>query len=64
MSPAPRLYLDHVLIGVRDLESSANAFASRLRFTLTPEGVHPGRGTHNRLAVFAGESSRRALFRG
>ena len=55
MSPAPRLYLDHVLIGVRDLASSADVFADRLGFTLTPEGVHPGRGTHNRLAVFAGE---------
>lgn len=55
MSPAPSLYLDHVLIGVRDLASSADAFADRLGFTLTPEGVHPGRGTHNRLAVFAGE---------
>ena len=55
MSPAPRLYLDHVLIGVRDLESSACAFEGRLRFTLTPEGVHPGRGTHNRLAVFVSE---------
>ena len=55
MSAALRLYLDHVLIGVRDLESSAGVFASRLGFTLTPEGVHPGRGTHNRLAVFANE---------
>ncbi len=55
MSSAPRPYLDHVLIGVRDLESAAGAFADRLGFTLTPEGVHPGRGTHNRLAVFAGE---------
>ena len=55
MRTAPRLYLDHVLIGVRDLESSASVFANRLGFTLTPEGVHPGRGTHNRLAVFASE---------
>ena len=55
MSPAPLLYLDHVLIGVRDLEASARAFTDRLGFTLTPEGVHPGRGTHNRLAVFANE---------
>ena len=55
MSSAPLPYLDHVLIGVRDLESAAGTFANRLGFTLTPEGVHPGRGTHNRLAVFAGE---------
>ena len=55
MSSSPRLYLDHVLIGVRDLESSACALGGRLGFTLTPEGVHPGRGTHNQLAVFASE---------
>ena len=55
MSAALPLYLDHVLIGVRDLGSAASVFASRLGFTLTPEGVHPGRGTHNRLAVFANE---------
>ena len=55
MSPTPLPYLDHVLIGVRDLESSASVFADRLGFTLTPEGIHPGRGTHNRLAVLASE---------
>ena len=55
MPQAPRLHLDHVLIGVRGLEPAASVFADRLGFTLTPEGVHPGRGTHNRLAVFARE---------
>lgn len=46
------LYLDHVLIAVRDLARAAGTFADGLGFTLTPEGVHPGRGTHNRLIVF------------
>ena len=48
------VYLDHVLIGVRDLDETAAAFG-RLGFTMTPEGVHPGRGTHNRLVVFGPE---------
>jgi 4-hydroxyphenylpyruvate dioxygenase-like putative hemolysin len=46
------LYLDHVLIAVRSLSQASQTFAERLGFTLTPEGVHPGRGTHNRLIVF------------
>ena len=45
------VYLDHVLIGVRDLDETAATFGG-LGFTMTPEGVHPGRGTHNRLVVF------------
>ena len=49
------LYLDHVLIAVRDLHEAAGVFSRDLGFNLTPEGVHPGRGTHNRLAVFGSE---------
>lgn len=45
------LYLDHILIAVKSLAKASEAF-ERLGFTLTPEGVHPGRGTHNRLMVF------------
>ena len=48
-------YLDHVLIAVRDLEQAAETFSDRLGLTLTPEGVHPCRGTHNRLVVFGPE---------
>jgi catechol 2,3-dioxygenase-like lactoylglutathione lyase family enzyme len=44
------LHLDHVLIAVRDLEQ-ASAHYANLGFTLTPLGVHPGRGTHNRLVL-------------
>ena len=46
------LYLDHVLIAVHNLSRAASTFSKDLGFTLTPEGVHPGRGTHNRLIVF------------
>ncbi len=48
------LYLDHMLIGVRDLSKTARAY-NRLGFKVTPEGRHPGRGTHNRLVVFGPE---------
>jgi catechol 2,3-dioxygenase-like lactoylglutathione lyase family enzyme len=49
------LYLDHVLIAVRDLEKARRSYANLLSFTVTPAGLHPGRGTHNRLIVFGPE---------
>jgi len=49
------LYLDHVLIAVRDLDRAGLDFAHKLGFTLTPVGLHPGRGTHNRLIVLRSE---------
>ena len=49
------LYLDHVLIGVRDLDAANLTFGEKLGFKVTPEGRHPGRGTHNRLVVFGPE---------
>lgn len=48
------LYLDHILIGVRDLSEAARSY-NKLGFKVTPEGKHPGRGTHNRLVVFGPE---------
>lgn len=48
------LYLDHMLIGVRDLSQTARDY-NKLGFKVTPEGSHPGRGTHNRLVVFGPE---------
>ena len=45
------LTIDHVLIAVRDLKQTAEVFNS-LGFTVTPEGLHPGRGSRNRLVVF------------
>ena len=49
------LNLDHVLIAVRDLNRTAQTFGDSLGFSVTPEGVHPGRGSHNRLVVFGPE---------
>ena len=49
------LYLDHVLIAVRDLNRAVRSFQDNLGFSVTPEGVHPGRGSHNRLVVFGPE---------
>lgn len=51
---ATGIYLDHVLIAVRSLSSAADSY-SFLGFKVTPEGRHPGRGTHNRLMVFGPE---------
>ena len=48
------IYLDHVLIAVSSLSSAADSYRS-LGFKVTPEGRHPGRGTHNRLMVFGPE---------
>jgi len=43
--------IDHVLIAVRDLKQTGDVF-NNLGFTVTPEGLHPGRGSRNRLVVF------------
>ena len=51
----PAYSLDHVLIAVRDLERASRTYSGGLGFSLSPEGVHPGRGTHNRLIVLASE---------
>ena len=48
------IYLDHILIAVQSLSSAADSYSS-LGFKVTPEGRHPGRGTHNRLMVFGPE---------
>ena len=45
------LTIDHVLIAVKDLKQTADVF-NNLGFTVTPEGLHPGRGSRNRLVVF------------
>ena len=41
--------IDHVMICVPDLEEGIAAFR-RIGFTVTPGGVHPGKGTHNAIA--------------
>src|SRR5688572_14669920 len=43
--------LDHVIIGVRDLERARMGW-TRLGFTLTPRGRHLGQGTANYCIMF------------
>ncbi|MFQ5786299.1 MAG: VOC family protein [Alphaproteobacteria bacterium] len=51
MSP-PITGVDHLLVGVRDLEAARETYA-RLGFTLTPRGSHIGWGTANYCIMFA-----------
>src|SRR5205814_6222150 len=44
--------IDHVIIGVRDLERARMGW-TRLGFTLTPRGRHLGQGTANYCVMFA-----------
>ncbi len=44
--------IDHVLVGVADLEDARQAY-ERLGFTLTPRGRHRGRNTGNYCIMFA-----------
>ncbi len=44
--------IDHVIVGVRDLEAARTAYA-RLGFTPTPRGSHIGWGTANYCIMFA-----------
>jgi hypothetical protein len=43
--------IDHIIIGVRDLEAARRAWA-RLGFTVTPRGRHIGQGTANYCIMF------------
>ena len=47
--------MDHILIGIRDLDQTPRVLGDILGFKVTPEGSHPGRGTNNRLIVFENE---------
>lgn len=47
--------IDHVVIGVRDLDTAAADF-TRAGFTVTPGGEHTGGVTHNALVAFADAS--------
>jgi len=49
MAPLDRL--DHVIIAVRNLEAAAGAWR-RLGLTLTPRGLHAGKGTGNHCIMF------------
>ena len=48
---APLSRLDHVIIAVRDLGAAAATYR-KLGFTLTPRGLHEGRGTGNHCIMF------------
>ncbi len=43
--------LDHIVIGVKDLQRAMESFQS-LGFHVYPGGEHPGRGTHNGVILF------------
>jgi hypothetical protein len=49
---SPVTGIDHVLVGVADLEGARRAY-QRLGFTLTPRGRHRGRNTGNYCIMFA-----------
>ncbi len=51
-APPPVSGLDHVLVGVRDLEAARRAYQA-LGFTVTPRGRHIGWGTANYCIMFA-----------
>lgn len=48
---APLSRLDHVIIAVRSLDEAAATYR-RLGFTLTPRGLHEGKGTGNHCIMF------------
>lgn len=50
MSPITRL--DHIVIAVKNLDAAAATYR-KLGFTLTPRGLHEGKGTGNHCIMFA-----------
>jgi catechol 2,3-dioxygenase-like lactoylglutathione lyase family enzyme len=50
MSPITRL--DHIVIAVKNLDAAAATY-KKLGFTLTPRGLHEGKGTGNHCIMFA-----------
>jgi hypothetical protein len=52
--PAPIAGIDHLLLGLRDLEAARARYAG-LGFTLTPRGSHIGWGTANYCIMFAAD---------
>src|SRR6266849_9410243 len=43
--------IDHIIIGVRDLDRAAAQFAHRLGLLASGGGIHPSGGTANRIIV-------------
>lgn len=52
MSRPPITRLDHVVVAVANLDTAAAAYR-KLGFTLTPRGLHEGKGTGNNCIMFA-----------
>ena len=48
---APLTRIDHVIIAVKNLDAAAATYR-KLGFTLTPRGLHEGRGTGNHCIMF------------
>ena len=43
--------LDHIIIGVNDLEQASTILSERLGLALSGGGIHPSGGTANRIIV-------------
>ncbi len=43
--------LDHIIIGVKDLEQATNIFGQKLGLAISGGGIHPSGGTANRIIV-------------
>src|SRR5205823_7095671 len=43
--------IDHIIIGVRNLENAAQVFSQKLGLAVSGGGIHPSGGTANRIIV-------------